>query len=106
MSIKEYGDKKKQRDMKDKLYVVLVSESYIRDAQMLNFESFPDDFNFDDDDAVWEYACDPMNDCWSDCYGSIFVDVVRATSDEDAIDFIAQLSGYDKRVLTSICIGE
>lgn len=92
--------------MKNKLYVVLVNESYIRDAQILDFENFPENFDFDDGDAVWDYACDPMNDCWCDCAGSIFVDIVRATSGEDAIDFISQLSGYDKRVLISICIYE
>ena len=90
--------------MKNKLFVVLLSDSYIRDAQFLNPDMFPVGFDFDNDDAVWDYAY--MNDCWSDCAGSIFLDVIRASSEEEAIDLIAQETGYNKYVLVAIQIGE
>lgn len=90
----------------NKLYVVLISENYVRDAQILDIETIPDDLNYNDDEAMLDYACNPINDCWRDCFGGIFVDVVRATSDDDAIEVASRSSGYDKRILTSICISK
>lgn len=90
---------------KQKLYVVMIYEGYIRDAQMIDFERVPQDIA-PYEDAV-DYANDPKNsDCWVDCYGGVFVDIVRATSDEDAIDTVAKMSGYDPRVLCSICVDD
>ncbi len=89
-----------------KLYIVLINESYVRDTQVLVPEAFPDNFDFNDADAVWDYACNPMNDCWGDCAGGIFIDIVRANSDEDAINFVSELTGYDKRILSSICVDD
>lgn len=88
----------------NKLYVICIDSSYVRDTQVIDFNCIPEEIR-DDRDKAEEFATE-HDGCWGDCFGPIFVDVVRAPSDEDAVEFISSLTGLDKRLLTSICISE
>ena len=72
------------------VWIVVVSNDYIRDAQMLEAVPPGDDV-------------DPMFDGeWKDCSPDHFVDIVSANSYMEAIHKVAEETGYDKSILEAV----
>lgn len=90
----------------NKTYIVLLSSDYLRDTQVLSPDDFPLGFDLSDEDAVWEYACEPSHHCWEDYAGSIFVDIVKAKSETEAIKYIADKRGLHEMLLSAICVDD
>lgn len=86
-----------------KKYVVLMSDKYLRDTQLIDTVDIPDD-EFENMDV----SASQYDHLWKDYCESLFVGVVKAKNEKEAVDIAACFSKdrkyclYDPRCLCAI----
>ena len=88
--------------MNEGIYIVLVQEDYVRNAQIfdpsgMTFDEFDSLDNLDMQDERYERR-------WTDISPEHYVGFTKAESSQDAIRKVADESGYDARILYAIRI--
>lgn len=86
-----------------KKYVVLMKDKYLRDTQLIDTVDIPND-EFEKMDV----SSSQFDHLWRDCCGSMYVGIVKAKNEKEAIDIAACFSKdrkycrYDPRCLSAI----